>query len=117
METTFEKVKIGDKVWDFMREWGMVTSIDAGLDDCGGVIVYPIHVTFGAIKLQYSYDGKYNVCGNRTLFWDEVKIQAPPRPKRMVKKVGWVHWSYIFETIPLGMDKSAAVKVEYETEE
>lgn len=88
-ETTFENAKVGDRVWDFDDGWGtlsrsMLTSHPS----------YPLEVRFSTNKI-----GIYTISGisfggeKQTLFWDEVKFEAPPRPKRKVKKVvvGWVN--------------------------
>jgi hypothetical protein len=79
METTFEKAQVGDKVWSVEYGWGKIVDINNSLR-------YPITVEFNdfaSLKL-FSFHGSYE--DHQTLFWDEIPIVAPPRPKRMVRK-------------------------------
>ena len=78
MTTTFENAKIGDKVWDFLSGWGEVI----GVCDSSN---YPIRVAFlGGEVGTYSTSGKrYKTHNNPTLFWDEIKFEAPTQPPRM----------------------------------
>ena len=90
----FSSAKVGDRVWSSRFGYGVVetvTSTPIGL--------HPNSDTKMGIKFDnqwawYLIDGKQN--GHDafpTLFWDEVKITPPPKPKRKVKKVveGWVN--------------------------
>ena len=72
-ETTFENGKIGDRVWDFLHGWGTIYS----KDERSVVVLFP-----GYGKRRFDIAGDWD--GVRRLFWDEVKIVAPPRPKRKV---------------------------------
>jgi hypothetical protein len=86
METTFENARAGDRVWSVEYGWGTVESVSKG--------VYPVVVSFDCgIDVTYTFSGMPRSSGLQTLFWDEVKIEAPPRPKRkVVKKVEkWVN--------------------------
>lgn len=85
-ETTFENAKVGDRVWDSGFGWGAVN----GRQDNAP---YPLAVWFNDGRcLGYLFNGHSKWNTFRTLFWDEVKFEAPPRPKRKIKKVieGWV---------------------------
>ena len=81
-----EGIKVGDKVWEYTSGWGEVSQVYTG--DSG----YPIKVRFGD-----GYYGDYDLNGRNysdrgpVLFWDEVKIVPPPRPKRKVKRKFWVN--------------------------
>lgn len=79
-ETTFENVKVGNKVWSIIHGWGTVKRFITGL--------YPIEVVFNDSTVKsFAFNGKLSEGHtNRTLFWDEIKISPPPRPKRKVKK-------------------------------
>jgi hypothetical protein len=94
-ETTFENARIGDKVWDFNYGWGVIAFKSASTID----------VNFRSLTLTYSLAG-WERGKRRTLFWDEIKFTAPPRPKRMVKKEVVVWYS---------ISKEGA-KHQYETE-
>jgi len=75
METTFENARVGDRVWSVEYGWGTVESVSKG--------VYPVVVSFDCgIDVTYTFSGMPRSSGLQTLFWDEVKIEAPPRPKR-----------------------------------
>jgi hypothetical protein len=86
METTFENARAGDRVWSVGYGWGTVESVSKG--------VYPVVVSFDCgIDVTYTFSGMPRSSGLQTLFWDEVKIEAPPRPRRKVMKTidGWAN--------------------------
>lgn len=73
------KLKIGDRLWDFEYGWGNVTEINKHHE-------YQIGVNFKyGHRLTYTISGKNIKEMNQTLFYDEIKFDPPPRPKRMVK--------------------------------
>ena len=88
-ETTFENAKVGDRVWSVEFGWGTVKYINNEYqslfikvifdenDEDYGLIQYELH----GLKLDH---GLYT--NRRTLFWDEIKIVPPTRPKRTVVK-------------------------------
>ena len=78
-ETTFENAKVGDRVWSPLFGWGKIT------DKCGDSIdVKPIS---GIGLFSFFTNGMYFANGvQQTLFWSEVNITAPERPKRKVVK-------------------------------
>lgn len=87
-ETTFENAQVGDRVWDFRYGWGTVSKIEEGKRH-----QLKVDLDYGAY-LYFTFTGQYIESDlNRTLFWDEVKFEAPPRPKRKTKKTieGWAH--------------------------
>jgi len=86
METTFENARANDRVWSVEYGWGTVEFVSKG--------IYPVVVSFDCgIDVAHTFSGSAGSFGLQTLFWDEVKIEAPPRPKRkVVKKVEkWVN--------------------------
>lgn len=75
--TTFESAKVGDKVWSFEFGWGSIVDILQDEDR-------PITCKFENfnMNIQYSLFGllsKYSTY--QTLFWDEIKIVAPEKPR------------------------------------
>lgn len=120
MTTTFEKARVGDKVWHIEYGWGTIEKVDKYRHD------YPLTVRFyNGNYYFYKYltsSGKINTASEcQTLFWDEVKIEAPQMPRRMVEKgfeqVVWVNedWTRISMMPPLDM-KWEKVTLKYETE-
>lgn len=87
-ETTFENAKVGDRVWDAHYGWGKIIKIRIEDD-------HPIQLEFksslSCVYVWYNFEGIPYSGYFRTLFWDEIKFEAPPRPRRKVKKVmeGW----------------------------
>ena len=73
--TTFETAKVGDRVWSIEFGWGEILSL-------GESETYPVKVFWKNQAWEsYTLEGKQlarHVC--RTLFWDEVKIDAPHKP-------------------------------------
>lgn len=96
MTTTFEKAKVGDKVWCIMSGWGEVRGTDAPTD-------YPIAVYFASGEFKtYTVDGRYTKDDlNPTLFWGAVVIDAPTKTRSaaalqevlgMADVPRWVRW-------------------------
>ena len=82
-DTTFENAKVGDRVWSVEFGWGVV--VDKKKD------VFYVNFTkrtYTKENVFYSFDGKAFKIerSNQTLFWDEIKIVPPARPKRKVVK-------------------------------
>lgn len=74
MTTTLEDAKVGDKVWDTRKGWGVVDEIRYSNE-------YPILVNFGYDCESYTLDGYYFEDDvSPSLFWDEIVIEAPPKP-------------------------------------
>lgn len=72
--TTLEDAKVGDKVWDTRKGWGVVAEMRYSNE-------YPILVNFGHNYESYTLDGYYFEGDvNPSLFWDEIVIEAPPKP-------------------------------------
>lgn len=79
-ETTFENAKVGDRVWSITQGWGKITSINNTPN-------YPILAFFPSGAATFTIEGKYYEKHQYPiLFWDEIPITPPPRPKRKVKK-------------------------------
>lgn len=86
-ETTFENAKVGDRAWD--AAYGPMTICEMGTDSL-------IAKTDAGERFQFNVGGHIFIgmdtraciifyAPNRTLFWSEVQITPPPRPKRMKK--------------------------------
>jgi hypothetical protein len=88
METTFENARAGDRVWSVEHGWGEIIQI-LPHKDC------KLNVLVGEDRIvAITEDGKNSPQERaQRWFWDEVKIEAPPRPKRKVKRTieGWVN--------------------------
>ena len=122
METTLENARPGDRVWSMRHGWGVVEVVND--------TDYPITVKFDFCYKTFTFQGlEYEEDLIQVLFWDEVKIVAPPRPKRKVKTV--VAWANIYDANEViydtkfnadskaGQDRIACVKLvgEYEVKE
>lgn len=75
MTTTFETAKVGDRVWCINAGWGEIRGID-GLD------AYPIAVYFLNDEFKtYTAGGLHDEDDiTQSLFWGEVKLEAPQKP-------------------------------------
>jgi len=92
-ETTFENAKVGDNVWSIIHGWGKIVEICCDQFPNSRAKRFPIAVQFSHSRETFNTEGKqYDGC-YQCLFWDEVKITPPERPKRKVKKVaeGWIN--------------------------
>lgn len=86
MTTTFENARAGDRVWDFNLLRGEIIRI-----------VEPDQYNRENRTLLVRFANNNDVwfradgvaCGRVvcTLFWDEIKFEPPPQPKRKVKKI------------------------------
>ena len=67
----FANIRIGDSVWDFIFNWGIVQSIDIKRHNA-------IKVAFkmGGIE-QYDFQGRLYPNANQSLFWDQVLFEKP----------------------------------------
>jgi hypothetical protein len=77
--TTFENAKPGDRVWDIRKGWGIIKELNPHS-------TYPITVNFDLSKngeFTYNVNGKSFMSDvNQSLFWNELKIEAPEKPPR-----------------------------------
>lgn len=82
METTFENAVVGDRVWSLLHGWGTVTEIKIYL-----VVEFKTNTSY--VSCWFGFDGVKNgsLYGSQILFWDEISIITPERPKRRVKKL------------------------------
>lgn len=73
----FSKAKIGDKVWDIRKGWGVVRSISTANS-------FPIGVAFSSEMMgehHYKYDGRYQKDDAfPSLFWGAIKFEIPVKP-------------------------------------
>lgn len=81
MTTTFETASIGDQVWCVSLGWGVIKNV---LHEDS----YPIVVKFDSGRQNaFTMEGRlYSDDLNPTLFWDEVKIEAPTKPLPKLNK-------------------------------
>lgn len=95
-ETTFENAKVGDRVYSPLfksknpndKTNTTICRIDIGLPYA--VKVEPdIHVRSIAHPC-FSIAGKYQIDGGQILFWENPIKEIPGRPKRKVKKTGYI---------------------------
>ena len=86
--TTFENAKVGDKVWCMVSGWGVVGSISESNPHHHLVVVFDNGVS------DYTKRGAYDINCKQTLFWDEIKFDAPtaPLPKLKVDDKVLVWW-------------------------
>lgn len=79
----FDGIKVGDCVWSCVYGFGLIEMVDSAEKKC----IWPINVVFEEVgDIWFTLDGKQDKNQLQTLFWDEVKITPPPKPKRMVKR-------------------------------
>lgn len=83
----FKNAIVGDRVWSIRKGWGTVIKVDTDSD-------YPIKVRLDVSERieGYTYDGRFtSVDLGPELFWDEVHIVAPSKPKvkRSYEEVKW----------------------------
>jgi len=73
----FSGIKIDDKVWDVVYGWGEVVDIEHNDIDN-----FKVKFEKGRNYENYDFNGVRYGCKycNQTLFWDEVRIEAPDRP-------------------------------------
>ena len=75
-KVTFTDAKVGDRVWSLTEGWGTVRN------RLSPYTHYPLAVMFdnGAYRTYTLWGRLYIDDLNPTLFWDEVKIEAPEKP-------------------------------------
>ena len=101
----FKNAKVGDRVWDFSKSWGIIEKI---CDDD-----YPIVVLFENKEIEtFTFEGKYS-CSDLypRLFWNEIKFEIPEKPfnledelrKLEIKKFeyDWLNYFLVYD----GKDK------------
>ena len=78
-ETTFENAKVGDRVWSVEFGWGRVDSVHPYKE-----VIFQNNQMY-----RFNSDGSrfFMLKVNQTLFWAEIKIDPPERPKRKVSQV------------------------------
>ena len=78
MTTTFETAKVGDRVWDIVRGWGTIKS--TSFANAKG---FPILVKLdnNPTDASYNLQGIYYIGHLKpSLYWDEIKFEAPKKP-------------------------------------
>lgn len=78
--TTFEDAEVGDKAWCMRSGWGEIRDIRPSDR-------YPIYVCFPNDEFKtYTAGGFYDEDDvTRSLFWDEVVIEAPAKPMSVLQ--------------------------------
>lgn len=71
----FRNAKVGDRAYDILRGWGTIVEINEDRE-------YPIVFVADVDSFcTFTFDGKRDVNDKiQTLFWDEVKFEAPEKP-------------------------------------
>ena len=71
----FKNAKVGDRVYDMLKGWGIISSIEPKEER-------PIYFVADIDSFsKFTFDGKRNRRDkNPTLFWDEVKYEIPEKP-------------------------------------
>lgn len=93
----FKDAKVGDRVWDLLKGWGEVASLSVEPVTSFNEGKRRVYIDFISDEdCWYSQEGNSQEGisdKRRTLFWDEVIINPPPKPKKRVKKVveGWIN--------------------------
>jgi len=86
----FSSCKVHDKLWSSIFGWGTVT----GIQSCGKG-----YITLTTERgTDYIFDEHGRYAGNedflQSLFWDEVNIISPPKPKKkrieVIEDVFWI---------------------------
>lgn len=78
----FEGIAKGDRVWHCAWEWGTIIGFnpDPNVD-------FRIHVKFDkSSRCSFDYHGRFDATQRQTLFWNEVKINSPAKPKKKISK-------------------------------
>lgn len=86
----FEDAKVGQKLWDVRWGWGEVKSTDVGKGSHPLWVEFD-HPTCGLGACYFDLNGVDDCLFKQTLFWDEVKITPPPKPKKEVTVEGWIN--------------------------
>ena len=82
----FELAKVGDKIWHFFKGWNEIKAIDENM----GILVH----FWDNTESWFLFDGKFScIDALPSIFWDEIKFEIPPKPKKMISKTvnGWVN--------------------------
>ena len=109
----FDNVKLGYRVWSFEYSWGTVIK----LENCYFVVNFD-NKDIGSVR--YTFDGKKfgdsTASINRTLFWDEVKIEIPEKPKIELKeKEYFIDFAHGWKLCPYCVKHTDGYDKEYKT--
>ena len=90
----FSEAKIGDRVWSISFGWGKIEKVNISFRDENIGVKFEIDKNHG---LWFYYnDGRYMKDDlNPTLFWDEVSIIAPERPKEECEACSWLEYQRV----------------------
>ena len=91
MENDFSNVKVNDMAFHVRYGWNIVSATPKTNNSY-------FEITFtdnlGSFTIKFTRTGRMDESDlNPCVFWNEVKIVAPPKPKRKVEKVieGWIN--------------------------
>lgn len=117
----FKNAKVGDRVWDFVFDWGTVTRF---FKNSNILVGFEVEFDRESIKQRYGLNGivLYSF-KNQTLFWNEIKFEIPEKPfdleaelrKLEIKEFVndemnyYLYWSNPFEKIKI--DYTMAVEI------
>ena len=91
MSSYFDGIQVGDRVYCYRAQtWAKV---DAIFDE-GPFRIKAIFYTAKnphPLQVVFSHEGCVAIGEAQDVFWDEVKIDPPPRPKRKVKVTKWLN--------------------------
>jgi len=105
----FKDCEVGDAVWSMCHGWGKVNGIGSTSD------LFSVCVLFtDGHSTAYTVEGRDYRHNKNTLFWDEVKITPPPKPKKEVTVEGWMN---LYPNTTVCEPIVARVKYVYDTEE
>ena len=80
-ETDFRSARVGDKLWSPRYGWRPIRKLD---ESCS---MFPLCMSLECGCQWIRMDGKMKSRDiHPSWFWDEIKIEPPPRPRRLVKK-------------------------------
>lgn len=79
-----EPLEVGDRVWCMVNGW---VKFDTFVNNT----YYPVRCSGANGKEYYLYtiDFQQELNTGRILYWDEIKITPPPKPKKKVKVWDW----------------------------
>lgn len=91
----FSTVKVGDKLWSPIFGWGKVRMVDSSfifiIPDNEKIQTHSFHVK----------GGSHLIGGPQCLFWDEVEMIPPPKPKKIVVIEDVIWRADYYNTFPI----------------
>ena len=93
--TDLSQANDGDRVWTSHLGWCTLESF-FDIQYPWKLIPHNLTLNFSQVKAVDCIDNQGRLVNNGpcVVFWQDISIAAPPRPKPMVKKWLWAYWSY-----------------------